>query len=90
MGHGGNFSSVKAVIEYKNAAVGENNGVPQEKLSNEFVPLELNADEIDQLTAFVENSLYDDNLARFEPESLPTGNCFPVADDRGKEDLGCD
>lgn len=89
LGHGGSFSSVRQVIEYKNAAVRENNEVPQDKLSAEFSALGLSEVEIDQLTAFVENSLYDNNLIRYVPESLPTGQCFPVADAQSKEDMGC-
>jgi cytochrome c peroxidase len=89
LGHGGSFTSVKEIIEYKNDAVAENNEVPANKLSSEFTPLGLSEEEIDHLTAFVENGLYDDNLVRYVPESLPTGNCFPVADDQSKIDMGC-
>ena len=89
LGHGGSFSSVKEVIEYKNNAVAENNEVPQHRISDQFEPLNLTAEEIDQLTVFVENGLYDDHLDRFVPESLPTGLCFPVADAQAKQDMGC-
>ncbi len=88
-GHGGSFNSVKEVIEYKNAAVAENTEVPESNLSDEFKPLGLTAEEINQLTSFIENGLYDDNLERYVPESLPTGQCFPVADPAAREDLGC-
>jgi len=89
LGHGGSFSSVKEVLEYKNIALAENNAVPQDKISKEFVPLGLTDVEIVQLTAFIENGLFDPNLERYVPESLPTGNCFPVADNQSKIDLGC-
>lgn len=90
LGHGGSLTSVREVIEYKNNAITENSEVPQNRLSSEFEPLNMTAEEFDQLTAFVENSLYDDHLERFVPESLPTGQCFPNADSASKADIGCD
>ena len=88
-GHGGNFQTVKEVVEYKNDANSENSIVPQDKLSALFVPLNLTEIEINQLTVFLETSLYDDNLQRYVPESLPSGNCFPNADYMSSSDLGC-
>lgn len=88
-GHGGSFKSVKEVINYKNKAQQENNDVPANKLSPMFKPLDLTEDEVDLLTLFVEKSLYDTNLKRYEPESLPSGNCFPNADTQSSIDMGC-
>ena len=88
-GHGGSFQTVKEILEYKNEAVSENGGVPQDKLSSLFVSLNLTDNEINQLTTFLENSLYDDNLERYVPTSLPSGNCFPNADAMSSSDLGC-
>lgn len=88
-GHGGSFQTIKEVVEYKNEATSENGTVPQEKLSSLFVPLNLTELEINQLTVFLEKSLYDDNLQRYVPESLPSGNCFPNADYMSSSDLGC-
>lgn len=88
-GHGGNFQSVKEVIEYKNEANSENVIVPQGQLSPNFVPLNLTETEINQLTLFLENALYDDNLQRYVPDNLPSGNCFPNADSSSSADLGC-
>lgn len=90
LGHGGSFSSVKEVIEYKNIANAQNTDVPSSQLSNAFIPLNLTAEEVNQLTAFVENALYDKDLDRFVPESLPSGTCFPNADPQSKADMGCD
>ena len=90
LGHGGSFASVKEIIEYKNKALVENSEVPENRISDQFVPLGLTEEEIDQLVAFVENGLYDDNLNRYVPESLPTGQCFPNADAASKSDMGCD
>lgn len=88
-GHGGTFKTVREVIEYKNAAIPSNGRVPQSQLSEHFVPLGLSNEEIDQLTRFVENALYDANLDRYNPSSLPSGFCFPVNDSFSKNDLGC-
>jgi cytochrome c peroxidase len=88
-GHGGSFETIKEVVEYKNEANSQNAIVSQDKLSSLFVPLNLNETEIDQLTTFLETSLYDDNLQRYVPESLPSGNCFPNADYMSSSDLGC-
>ena len=89
LGHGGSFSSVRDVIMYKNNGVSENTEVPEENLDPLFIPLGLTEMEIDQLTDFVEISLYDDNLERYVPESLPTGACFPNADQQSREDMNC-
>lgn len=88
-GHGASFSSIKEIINYKNKAVRENTEVPNDKLSSLFIPLDLTEDEVDQLTLFVENALYDANLKRYQPESLPSGNCFPNADTQSSIDMGC-
>jgi len=88
-GHGGSLETIKDVVEYKNNAIAENNDVPQNKLSDMFEPLGLTETEIDQLTLFLEVSLYDNNLQRYVPEALPSGNCFPNADATSSADLGC-
>lgn len=88
-GHGSSFNSIKEVIEYKNAAIKENLNVPEGALDYDFVPLGLSVEEIDQLTLFIENSLQDNNLERYVPESVMSGNCFPNNDSESQEDLGC-
>lgn len=89
-GHGGSLQSIKEIIVYKNRAVKESFDVSDEQLANQFIPLNLDLDEIEQLTQFVENSLQDKNLQRYEPSGLPTEKCFPNADRQSKEDLNCD
>ena len=89
-GHGGSFETLKDIIEYKNNAIAENSDVPQNKLSSLFVPLNLSEEQIDKLVLFMENALYDNNLHRYVPEELPTGNCFPNADSMSVQDLGCE
>ncbi|MGB5238299.1 MAG: cytochrome c peroxidase [Flavobacteriaceae bacterium] len=90
LGHGGSFNSVFEVIEYKNAADAENPNIPDERLSSLFIPLGLSTEEIEQLSLFIENGLYDDNLSRYVPDATPLGSCFPNADQQSKSDLGCD
>ncbi len=89
-GHGGDFRSVREVIEYKNLAIPRNSQVPQEQLDPLFIPLNLTDEEITQLTAFVENGLYDAKLDRYNPISLPSGFCFPNNDVGTKNDIGCE
>ena len=89
-GHGASFRSVKEVVEYKNASVPQNPKIMQGLLSPAFKPLNLNEEEINQLTDFIENALYDNDLERYVPETLPTGNCFPNNDFQSKIDLGCE
>ncbi|MGB0522061.1 MAG: cytochrome c peroxidase [Flammeovirgaceae bacterium] len=88
-GHGGNFTSIKDVLDYKNAAVPQNSTVPTSQLATEFTPLNLTDAEIASLTLFLEKSLVDANLSRYEPTALPSGYCFPNADQQSKTDLGC-
>ena len=90
LGHGGNFTSVREVVEYKNAAIPARSEVPASQLAADFVPLGLTDAEMDDLTFFIENALYDPTLDRYNPASLPSGNCFPNNDARTKLDLGCD
>ncbi len=89
-GHGSSFRTIKAVVEYKNLATAENTNVPASQLAEGFVPLNLTEQQIDDITAFLKFSLYDPNLRRYEPESLPSGNCFPFNDPIARIDLGCE
>lgn len=89
-GHGASIRSIREMVEYFNNGVAENTNVPTIQLAQEFIPLNLTNEEITQITTFLETALYDDNLKRYEPESLPTGNCFPNNDPLSRNDLGCD
>lgn len=88
-GHGGSFTSAKAIITYKNNGIAENPNVPTSQLSPMFVPLGLTEDEMDQITDFIDNALHDDHLDRYVPSTLPSGLCFPNADVQSKIDLNC-
>jgi cytochrome c peroxidase len=81
--------SIREVLHYKNDAEIENNRMPNTLLAQEFQPLGLSDMEIESITAFLSNSLRDEQLARYLPERLPSGNCFPFADSQSKIDLGC-
>ena len=89
-GHGSSFRSVADVIAYKNEARPENERIDENQLSEHFVPLGLTQGEINAIAAFIEDGLRDPNLARYEPTSLPSGNCFPNNDPLSKQDLGCE
>lgn len=89
-GHGASLRSIREVVEYKNEAVPQKPDIPRAQLAREFTPLNLEEHEIEAITAFLENALYDPNLSRYEPEVLPSGLCFPVNDPLAKEHLGCE
>ena len=90
LGHGSTFRTIREVVEYKNEAVQQSTIVPSNRLDPLFTPLNLTEDEIDDLTTFLERGLYDANLARHIPTSLPSGNCFPNNDTQSRIDLGCE
>jgi hypothetical protein len=60
-------------------------------LSPLFEPLALSPDEVDALTDFVANALYDPNLERYQPSQseMPTGACVPNEDPASREALDC-
>lgn len=89
LGHGGSFGSVRQLIEYKINGVKQNAEVPDSQLAEQFGNIQLTSDEITDLTAFIENALYDPYLQRYTPEVIESGNCFPVADQQSSQDLGC-
>ena len=88
-GHGGNFRSVREIVEYKNTGIPQNAEVPASQLASQFKPLNLTSDEVNDLVAFIEGGLYDADLERYVPASLPTGQCLVVNDLQSKSDLGC-
>lgn len=88
-GHGSSFRSIQSVIEYKNNAVSENSIVPDGRLAVQFKPLNLTDAEVEDITSFLTYSLYDDNLSRYQPQDIPSGNCTPMNDALSQADLGC-
>ena len=51
---------------------------------------DLSREEIDLITDFIENGLYDPDLVRYVPESVLSGNCIPNNDPQSRIDLGCE
>ena len=88
-GHGCSFTSVADVVTYLNNAIPQNANVPATRLATQFVPLALTEIEMAQLTKFIEVSLYDPNLTRYVPASVPSGNCIPNNDPQSRTDRGC-
>lgn len=88
--HGSSKNSIREVVEYFNMAQKENDNVPEEQISHLFQPLELTEEEIGQLTDFLENALYDDEINRHVPPAVLSGNCFPNNDPISRIELGCE
>lgn len=87
--HGASIESLEELIDYKNLALTENPNVLQEKLSPDFLPLQLNQAEKLQLVDFIRNGLKDPDLIRYKPLEVLSGNCFPNNDPQSLIDLGC-
>jgi cytochrome c peroxidase len=88
-GHGGSMTTIREVVAYKNKAVPTKSEVPTTQLAAQFKPLHLTDIEIDKITLFLQKSLYDPALSRYEPNELPSGNCFPNNDPQSKTDRNC-
>ncbi|WP_299886253.1 cytochrome c peroxidase [uncultured Lacinutrix sp.] len=88
-GHGGSYSSLNGIISYIVSGNKENDIVPNSQLAEEFINLNLTTQEINDITAFVEHALYDNNLERYVPTSVFSGNCIPNGDTQSQIDLGC-
>lgn len=89
-GHGASFKSIREVIDYKNKGIKQNSTVPDGQLADEFVPLLLTEEQIDDLTTFITFGLRDPFLKRYQPDNLLSGNCIPNNDPKSKSDLGCE
>ncbi len=89
-GHGGTFTSVKEVIEYKNEGVPQSTEVPLENMASQFGNINLSKKQVDNLSLFIENGLRDPNLDRYVPNTINSGFCFPNNDPTSSFDLGCD
>lgn len=87
-GHGGSFSSVREVVEYKNIGIAQNDA-STDYLDPGFQPLGLTSQQVDDLVEFLEVSLRDPDLMRYEPTSVPSGLCVINNDETSKVDLGC-
>jgi cytochrome c peroxidase len=88
--HGSSFYSLRTVVEYFNEGIHENQYVPESQVSPFFHPLNLTEQEMDDLTEFLANGLYDPNLQRYLPDAVLSGNCFPNNDPISRQQLGCE
>lgn len=87
--HGASKRTLREVVEYFNRAIPENPQVPVDRIDSQFVPLGLTESEIDDLTIFLEEGLYDPNLIRYKPINIMSGFCFPNNDPQSKKEMGC-
>ncbi len=87
--HGSSRYSIRQVLDYKVDAVSENWRVSNDMLSEKFEPLDLDEEEIRQLEKFISHALRDDDMVRYYPEDILSGQCFPNADPSSIIDLGC-
>jgi cytochrome c peroxidase len=88
--HGGSKRSLREVVEYFNDGVPENPIVPAAQIAYNFRPLGLTESEMDDLTEFLENGLYDPDMLRYKPDAVMSGNCFPDNDRFSRDDMDCD
>lgn len=88
--HGSSHTNLREVVQYFNRGIPENDRVPQTNISEFFHPLNLTADEVDDLTAFLANGLRDPDLQRYAPTQVLSGNCMPNNDELSRHDIGCD
>lgn len=88
--HGSSHTDLRSVVEYFNNGVPDNERVPTANISNSFHPLGLTEEEITDLTNFLAEGLHDNNLQRYVPEEVLSGNCFPNSDAQSKVDMGCE
>lgn len=87
--HGSSKNSLRDVVNYKLRAKSENRFVLNSELSEKFNAVSLTEVQKDQLLDFLGNALRDNDLQRYVPISLPSGNCSPNNDPFSQLDLGC-
>ncbi|MBX2838364.1 MAG: cytochrome-c peroxidase [Gammaproteobacteria bacterium] len=78
-GHGASFRSVRDVLDYKNRGVPQA-AIPLRFLDSRFGSLNLAPSEVDDLELFLLNALRDPELLRYQPASVPSGQCVVVDD----------
>ncbi len=86
--HGSSMHTLREAVEYFNDGIPENPNVPASQIAPHFKPLYLTEQEIDELTLFLEKSLYDP-VDRHVPEFVLSGNCIPNNDQISQRDLDC-
>lgn len=88
--HGGSKQTLEDVVRYFNNGIPENPRVPQSQISEFLRPLGMTEEEIQDLTAFLQDGLRDPDLQRFVPTSVLSGMCFPNNDPLSKADMNCE
>lgn len=87
--HGSSARTLEEAIDYKIKALSENENIGQHLISEKFLPLNLSEEEKSNLILFLEKSLSDPDLIRYQPEEVLSGFCFPNNDSQSTIDLGC-
>jgi len=87
--HGSSAKTLEELIDYKDAAIKENERVPDGQMSQKFTSLSLTEQEKIQLTAFIRTALSDPDIERFQPDFIMSGNCFPNNDEVSQDYLDC-
>jgi cytochrome c peroxidase len=85
--HGSSKTSIEDVVDFKVKAQSENPLVTNEKVA--LSPRDLSQEEKENLIEFLKYSLYDDNMERYMPDAVLSGNCFPNNDEQSQLDMGC-
>ncbi len=76
-GHGNSFTSIREVLDYKNKAIPAK-AETEPYLDSRFAPLNLTEAEMDELEVFLNDALRDPDLMRYQPDSVPSGECIIV------------
>ena len=87
--HGSSKRTLREVVDYFNEGIPENNKVPSSQIARQFKPLNLSKEQVEDLTAFLDNGLRDPDLLRYAPDLVLSGNCFPNNDLFSQIELGC-
>ena len=87
-GHGLSFSTIREVVDHMNNGLSANERV--ETVQTALSPQGMAEQECSDLTAFIEDALYDPYLSRFAPETTPSGHCGINGDSQSLLDLECD
>ena len=86
--HGSSKTSIEDVVDFKLKAKSENPFVDDNRVA--LTPRTLTDFEKEDLIDFLRNALHDDDMERYQPTSVLSGNCFPNNDALSKKEIGCD